>query len=224
MEPAVRTVPFYFDFISPYAYLAWKAAPGAIEARGAVLDPRPILFAALLDHHGNVGPAEIAAKRAYTFKDVVRRAARLGVPLAPPGSHPFRPLLALRLATASVDGVARGAVIDALFAAAWGGGRCAMDDPAAVRAALESADLPADALLEAAAGPSVKQALRAQTEAAIAAGVFDVPTFEVRGEIFWGQDAIPFVADALGGLDPARDLGGMFADLPATARRANAPE
>lgn len=219
----MRTVPFYFDFISPYAYLAWRAAPAVIESKGAVLDPRPILFAALLDHHGNVGPAEIAAKRAYTFKDVVRRAARLGVPLAPPASHPFRPLLGLRLATATIEGVDRGAVIDALFTAAWGGGRCAMDDPAALRAALESAGLPAETLLAAAATQPVKDALRAQTESAIAAGVFGVPTFEVQGETFWGQDAIPYVADALGGFDPARDLGGMFTDLPATARRSAAP-
>src|ERR1700722_4526563 len=115
----MKTITFYFDFISPYAYLAWTQVHALASRHDCEVVPKPILFAALLDANGQKGPAEIPNKRIYTFKDVVRSAARLGVPLAAPASHPFNPLLALRVASAELDARRRRALIDALFAATW---------------------------------------------------------------------------------------------------------
>ena len=90
-------IEFWFDFISPYAYLAWQRIHPVVEAHGRALIYRPVLFAGLLDHWGQLGPAEIPPKREFVFRQVLRRAAALGVPLEPPPSHPFNSLLGLRL-------------------------------------------------------------------------------------------------------------------------------
>ena len=115
----MKTITFYFDFISPYAYLAWTQIHVLAARHECEVEPKPILFAALLDANGQKGPAEIPNKRVYTFKDTVRSAARLGVPLAAPASHPFNPLLALRVASAEVDAQRSRSLVDALFAATW---------------------------------------------------------------------------------------------------------
>src|SRR5580704_13383371 len=115
----MKTMSFYFDFISPYAYLAWTQIHAIASRHCCEVVPKPILFAALLDANGQKGPAEIPSKRIYTFKDVIRSAARLGVPLAAPASHPFNPLLALRVASAEIDVQRRRPLIDALFTATW---------------------------------------------------------------------------------------------------------
>ena len=94
---------FHFDFISPYAYLAWTQIHALAARHGRSVEPVPVLFAALLDHHGTKGPAEIPAKRRYLMFDVVRKARALGVPIGPPPAHPFDPLLALRVASVPMD-------------------------------------------------------------------------------------------------------------------------
>ena len=115
----------YFDFISPYAYLAWqnpRSGPRALAVRhGVELVIRPVLFAALLEHGGQLGPAEIPAKRAFLVKDVLRQAALEGIPLTYPPIHPFNPLTLLRLALVEVSGAQQVAAIDALYALVWGG-------------------------------------------------------------------------------------------------------
>src|SRR5688572_3672728 len=113
---------FLFDVISPYAYLGWHRIHEVAARHGRTVAPQPVLFAAMLDAWGQRGPAEIVPKRVYTFKHVVRLAHDQGMPIAPPPSHPFNPLLALRVATAALDGPDVRAVIDALFAAVWIGG------------------------------------------------------------------------------------------------------
>src|SRR5262245_64367925 len=90
-------VRFLFDYLSPYAYIAWTQVHGLAERHGRQVEPVPILFAALLGTYGHKGPAEIPPKRVYTFKHVVRLAHRVSVPLKPPPAHPFNPLLALRV-------------------------------------------------------------------------------------------------------------------------------
>ena len=91
-------VRFYFDFVSPYAYIGWTQIHRVVEARGQRVEAGPVLFAGLLNAHGQKGPAEIPAKRASLFKDGSRKAHAFGLPaLQPPPAHPFNPLLALRL-------------------------------------------------------------------------------------------------------------------------------
>ena len=116
---------FLFDFISPYAYIAWTQIHALAERHQQVVEPVPVLFAGLLNAHGHKGPAEIPAKRSYVFKDCWRKAHHLGLPpLTPPPAHPFNPLLALRAAAFPLpDAPAlQRRFIDALFAATWAGG------------------------------------------------------------------------------------------------------
>lgn len=211
-------VTFYFDYISPYAYLAWKAIRGLCERNGRSVEAVPILFAALLNAHGQKGPAEIPPKRLYTFKHVFRQAALLGLPLMPPPSHPFNPLTALR-ASSLLDEPQRSALIDALYDAAWGGGG-GVETAGKVAAVASRVGLDGPALIEAAGSPEAKDRVRQQTDRALEAGVFGVPTVIADGELFWGHDALPHVDLFLQGKDPLSlvDLR-RWAELPASASR-----
>ena len=209
---------FYFDFVSPYAFIAWTQIHAIAERHGRTVEPIAVLFAGLLDAHGTKGPAEIPAKRAYIFRDAYRKAHRAGLPvLCPPPSHPFNPLLALRVASLPMDPDARRRLIDALYAATWSNGS-GVDTPAAVAAAAGRAGLDGEALVRAAQEPDAKQRLRIATEQAVARGVFGVPTVIVDGELFWGVDSLELVAAFLRGEDPVpSDLS--WAERPASAMR-----
>ena len=209
----------WFDFISPYAYLAWKQAPAFCERHGLELDPQPLLFAALLNHWGQLGPAEVAPKRVYTYKHSLRRATRLGLPFASPPAHPFNPLLALRCAFVPLGREAKHALIDALFDATWGGGG-GIDSPEKVAAVLRAASLDADSLIAQSADPDHKAAFRQHNEAALALGIFGVPTFDLDGELYWGSDVFEDLVDRLEGRDPvdSADLDALVG-LPVGADR-----
>jgi len=211
---------FHFDFISPYAYLGWTRIHALAERHGATVRPRPLLFAGLLNHHGQKGPAEIPAKRRWVFEDTLRRALLFGVPFAPPPSHPFNPLLALR-ATLAAPEPSRRALIDALFAATWGDAELrGVDRPETVAHAAERAGLDPEALLERASSPEVKAALKAETEAAIARGVFGVPTVFAGEALFWGLDAFDLLELHLRGEDPLTpEVRARFREIPASAER-----
>lgn len=217
----MATLGVYFDLISPYAYLGWHRVHAIAAKHDRTIEARPVLFAAMLDAHGQRGPAEIAPKRVYTFKHVVRLAHEQGVAIAPPPSHPFNPLLGLRVAVAAIDSEHARATIDALFAAVWCGGP-GVEDPRALATWLSDRTLPGDALVQRASSAEVKAELRTRTEAAIAADVFGVPTFDVDGELFWGQDSLPHVDAALAGHDPARDAAAAWTDVRPTASRPGA--
>lgn len=211
---------FRYDFLSPYAFLAFTQIHRIAEARGRTVELAPTLLAGLLNAHGNVGPAEVAAKRTLLMKDVLRKAARYGVVVRPPATHPFRPLLALRAVLAAPD-THRRAITEALFRAAWGDGdKTPMDDPATVARAATEAGLDGNALVEATQQPEVKDALRASTEAAIEAGVFGVPTIEADGELFFGTDSLVDLEAQLDGqLAIDERLVELWATLPASASR-----
>lgn len=222
----VSAVPIrvYFDFISPYAYLAWTQIHALAGRHGRAVEPVPVLFAAMLDAWGHKGPAEIPPKRAYLFKDALRRARRAGVPLSPPPTHPFNPLLALRLASLPMDVATQRALITALFHATWGGGG-GVTDPAAVAALADAVGLDGAAVVREAGGAEAKERVRAQTAAAIAEGAFGVPTLLVDGELFWGFDAFGDIDAKLRGDDPIDDAAlRRWHDLEASSvRRAVRP-
>lgn len=194
---------FYFDFISPYAYLAWTQLPALAARHQRELVPVPVLFAGLLNAHGQKGPAEIPAKRLYLFKDVCRKAHLLGLPpLIPPPAHPFNPLLALRAASFPADDPAgQRRLIDELFAATWAGGG-GVESAAQVAGCAARAGLDAAAVLAFAHSEAAKLSLRQHTEEAIAHGVFGVPTVAVAQELFWGTDSLPALEAYLLGHDP----------------------
>ncbi|MFN3199381.1 MAG: 2-hydroxychromene-2-carboxylate isomerase [Bradymonadia bacterium] len=215
---------FYFDFISPYAWLAWTQIHDLAARHGVEVDPAPILFAALLNHHGQLGPAEIPAKRLFTFKDVVRKAARLGQPLVPPPAHPFNPLLGLRLASLDLDPAPRRLLIDTLFRAVWADGP-GITDPVMVTALLQEVGLDGEALVARTADPEVKARVKARTAEAIDREVFGVPTTMVGDEPFWGVETLPDVELALQGADPVTpELMARWANLPAQSHRPKSPQ
>lgn len=210
---------FYFDFISPYAYLAWPRVRGLAVTHGVGLALEPVLFAALLDHHEQRGPAEIAPKREAMQRQILRMAATAGLPLVGPATHPFRPLTALRVALPEVAGDRAADVVEALFAAGWGEGADLGDD-VAIESALKRAGLDGAALVGRTRAPDVKRALAEGTERAIAAGVFGVPTVLYEGELFWGNDQIDHLALVLEGRDPLdRAALARMRARPSSARR-----
>jgi 2-hydroxychromene-2-carboxylate isomerase len=213
---------FYFDYISPFSYLASRRVQALGAQLGRDVEPVPVLFAALLNHFGHVGPAEIEPKRRWAFKRALRRADQLGVPLLPPPHHPFNPLLALRV-TLGAPETERWPIIHALFDATWGRG-ASIEHEADVRAALGG--LPGvDALLSAAASPTTKEALREVTARAITQGVFGVPTCVLDAELYWGEDTLDDLLDDAerGGPQPDPRLERWLATTPTVTRRRPSP-
>jgi 2-hydroxychromene-2-carboxylate isomerase len=217
---ALAPLRFCLDYLSPYAYLAWTRMPALASRHGRVVEPVPVLLAGLLNALGSVGPAEIPPRRLYVFKHTYRIAHEFGVPLLPPPSHPFNPLLALRVTAAVEDLEARGRLVSALFTAVWGGGGKGAESPEAVAAAIQASGLDAPALLAAAGTQEVKDRVRRNTEEALAAGAFGVPTVLADGELFFGVDSLGHLEQFLRGEDPLSQVDlERWRDLPATASR-----
>ena len=178
---------WYFDFVSPFAYLQSEQ----LAALGAKLRIRyrPVLFAALLGANDHKGPAEIPAKRRFTYRFVVWQAGKLGIPIKFPAVHPFNPLPLLRLAIAA-DCTPE--AVHRIFRFVWRDGRIG-DLPIEWAELMAELNVP-DAIARI-ASPEVKDALRRNTDEAIARGVFGVPTLAIGEELFWGADATAMAAD-----------------------------
>ncbi|WP_338864071.1 2-hydroxychromene-2-carboxylate isomerase [Myxococcus stipitatus] len=216
---ALAPLRFCFDYLSPYAYLAWTRMPALAARHGRGVEPVPVLLAGVLNATGNIGPAEVPAKRGYIFKHTFRIAHELGVPFGPPPSHPFVPLLPLRVTAAVDDLEARGRLVSALFAQAWGGGN-GVETPEQVAVAIQAAGLDAPSLLAAAQRQDIKDRVRRNTDEAIAAGAFGVPTVIADGELFFGLDSLGHLERFLRGEDPLKSESlERWKNLPATASR-----
>ncbi len=190
----MKHITFYLDFISPYAYLAFEKLPEALLGQSYSVSYKPVLFAALLKHYGQLGPAEIAGKREWTYRQVLWLAHQHGVEMQLPASHPFNPLALLRLALAcAAQSQPNRYVCETLFRHVWRGGAEASD---AQRLQAVSEQL---APSRSAASDEVKAQLKANTDEALAAGVFGVPTLTVDDKLFWGFDALPMLRHYLAG-------------------------
>ena len=193
----MKTVEFYFDFGSPYSYLAYKALPAIAAARGAQIVWRPMLLGGVFKATGNHSPAEIPAKSRWMHQDMQRWAARYGAVFR---FNPHFPINTLVLMRGAVGMQMRGPdfrkYMDAVFHAMWAE-PCNLGDAAELAALLRQAGLDADVVLALANDAAVKEQLKKQTEEAVARGVFGAPTFFVGEEMFWGQDRLDFVAAAL---------------------------
>jgi len=182
-----NTLTWYFDFISPFAYLQqarFREFPDSIT-----IEVRPILFAALLNHWQHKGPAEIPTKRLFTYQHVVWLAKQQGIQLRMPPAHPFNPLRPLRLAIAMENDMD---VIARIFNYIWHDGLSVDDDESWFEFTASLGIEEADKFIK---QPAVKQQLRENTEAAIAAGAFGVPTIIADGHLFWGNDATDMYLD-----------------------------
>lgn len=208
----MRHITLWFDVISPYAYLAFERLPRVLDGLPVETCHRPVLFAGLLRHWGQKGPAEIEPKRAWTFRHVGWLAHRHGVTLQTPAQHPFNPLALLRLAIACAPAgeTPSRRVCEEIFRHVWERGGDPND--AARLAALARRLAPRQDPSSA----EVKQALKDDTELAISRGVFGVPTFEVDGRLFWGVDSLEMLAAYLHG-DPWFDGPGWQAPRTAIA-------
>ena len=173
------SVDWYFDFVSPYSYIALHR----LRELDAPIVYKPVLFAGLLNHWGQKGPAEIPAKRQWTYRWCTWWAAELGIAFRFPAAHPFNPLPHLRLALACDS---RPEAVKHVFEWVWTTGANAASE-AGFAALCKELDVGPEAL------SAVKDRLRQNTEEAAACGVFGVPSFVVDNEVFWGADAIEFV-------------------------------
>ena len=179
MATSKQTVAWYFDFISPFAYLQWQLLQR--QTIDFTLQPIPTLFAGLLAHWDNKGPVEILPKRQWTYEHCLWIAHRHGIPMRLPAQHPFNPLPLLRLCIAKQNDHA---VVDRLFRYVWQEGHLPSDDHA-WQALLKELQI-THAEIETS---EVKDTLRRHGEQAIAASVFGVPTAVVNQQFFWGVDA-----------------------------------
>lgn len=184
-------IDWYFDFVSPYSYLALHRLPKL--PAGVSLVYRPVLFAGLLSHWGQKGPAEVQSKRRWTYRWCTWWAGQLGIPFRFPATHPFNPLQHLRLAIACGS---KPPAIRRIFDDLWTTGQDAADPE---RVSGLCSELGVDPAML--GSSEVKNALRRNTEEATAQGVFGVPTLLIDGELFWGADAIDFAKAFLA--DPA---------------------
>lgn len=206
----------YLDFISPYAYLGFHALPEALEGQSVSVNYKPVLFAGMLKHWGQLGPAEVPPKKAWTFRHVLWLGQQAGRSMQAPAAHPFNPLALLRIAVAK--GLAQGGdpnreTCRAIFGHVWETGLPADDAQRAADLAqrLHVTDWNTDA---------VKQRLRENTEEAIAAGVFGVPSVVWQGRVFWGVDGLPMLRAALEGDPRLSDASWAAAEsIPAAIER-----
>jgi 2-hydroxychromene-2-carboxylate isomerase len=189
-----KTVEFYFDFGSPAAYLAWTQLAG-LPAR---IDYRPVLLGGVFQATGNKSPMEVPAKGRYMLADLERYAHRYGVPFVQNPHFPINTLQLMRGAVALQLGEpARfDRYVEAVFNATWARGEN-MNDPATLGRVLQAAEFDVEALLGMAADPQVKDRLKSATQEAVERGVFGAPTFFVGGHMYWGQDRLDFVKEAL---------------------------
>ncbi len=186
----MQRIVFHFDVVSPFAYLAFERLPQVLQGCHYEVQYQPVLFAGLLKAWGSKGPAEIEPKRQWTFRHVHWLAQQHGITLQTPALHPFNPLPLLRLIVASG---ANRRVVEAALRHVWVGGADA-SDPQRLALLRQTLAPPRDP-----DGDDVKAELRQHTEAAVAAGLFGVPSFTLQGRQFWGLDALPMLRDALQG-------------------------
>jgi 2-hydroxychromene-2-carboxylate isomerase len=192
-----KSLEFYFDVGSPTAYLAHKRL-GQLSAGYALsVDYTPMLLGGVFKATGNNSPVAIPAKGHYMMAhDLPRFARRYGVALNVNPYFPINTLNLMRGAIAAQRLNCSDTYVDAVYDAIWVQGKN-MGDPAIVAAVLAEHDLDAVALLELSQTPEIKSALIANTEAAVARGVFGTPTFFMEGNMYFGQDRLDFVEEAL---------------------------
>ena len=178
----MKTVDWYFDFVSPFSYLCYHRLK---ELPGVSIAWRPVLFAGLLNHWGQKGPAEIPAKRVWTYRWCTWWARELGIAFRFPAAHPFNPLHHLRLCIAAGNAPE---AIGRIFDDIWTSGADATD-PGRFSSLCRDLGVDQSRLSD----PEVKDSLRKNTEEAAGRGIFGVPSFAADGEVFWGADSLEFL-------------------------------
>ena len=195
-----KTIKFYFDYISHNAYIAWTQIGKLANKYGKVVEPVPVLFAGLLKAHNQLGPAEIPVKLNWMTSNVLRKAALLNIPLNPPASHPFNPLLSLRATLIDIDNEKRMQLINRIFNGVWVEG-LDVTNPEIMAGIFENCGINSQQALAECNSPPVKARLLENTNQAIDNAVFGVPSMVIKNELFWGYDDFPYLELFLKGED-----------------------
>lgn len=206
---------WYFDYISPYAYLQ-STQLARLNSQQSVTCT-PVLFAGLLKHWGNLGPAEVAPKRKWTFRDIAFLARRDGIEITWPPAHPFNPLPLLRLGMVHNNSIE---VVQRLFRFVWQEGKLPQDETAFAALLKELNTKP-----EALQSEDIKRQLMENGELGISQGVFGVPTLAIDNELFWGYSATDMAESYLAGSDnyPNRLIASADALPEGTGRSKTSP-
>ncbi len=198
----MKRVEFFFDLVSPYSYLAHTRVGRVCEAAGAELIPRPMLLGAVLNETGGRAATDVPAKRRYMLRDLGLWAESQGTPLHFPDPFPFRTLKTMRAALLLRERDRMADFVNEAFSLYWaeGGapkGTKETDEDGPIAEVARRIGVDSDEVLEGASQASAKEALRAATAEALERGVFGAPTFFVGDEMFWGNDRMRFVGEAL---------------------------
>jgi 2-hydroxychromene-2-carboxylate isomerase len=193
-----HAVEFFFDVGSPAAYLAWTQLPKIVQQAGSEIEYRPMLLGGVFQATGNRSPMEVPAKGQYMIDDLQRFARRYGVPFRHNPHFPVNTLALMRMVLGlQLREPARMVpFVDAVDRAMWVDAKN-MNDAAVVQAVLQQAGFDPEQMLKLSSDPAVKDDLKVATQEAVARGVFGAPTFFVGDQMFWGQDRLDFVKEAL---------------------------
>lgn len=194
-----KTIQFYFDFLSPYSYVAWTWVRGQLDQFHFELIP--VSIPSIVAHYETKGPAQIGPKRNYLFKDLLRFTKLNGIPFTTPAALPFNALYALRLALKNVAREHQVQVIDAIYWAGWEKGLDIGSDEV-LRQVLAEKNLPVDELFARMEEKSSRIELKKNIEEGLQKDLFGVPSFLVDEELFWGNDSIKYLQMYLDGADP----------------------
>ena len=193
----MKKIEFYFDFLSPYSYLAWTW----VREQSHDFDYIPVTLATIIKSHETKGPAEIEPKRNYLFKDILRFTKLNNIPFTTPKDLPFNSLYALRLALKSSAGEMQKEIIDAIYRAGWEQGLDIGNDDV-LKTVLKDQNLYSEDLIEKMESKIARIELKANNEKALKLGLFGVPSFVVDDELFWGNDSTRYLEMYLNGTDP----------------------
>ena len=197
----IAKIYFYFDFISPYSYFAWRKLPALAKKYNREIEARPIVFGKLLDKWGQLGPAEIPPKNSWLNQYCLRYAAINEFEFNPPKTHPFNPLAALRMSLKEVSGADQLKVIDVIFKGGWSQG-ADLGDLSTLISLLDKQSINGEILSQKISETEIKNLLINETNNAIQKGVFGVPTIIIDDNLFWGNDQMGHIELLLDGKDP----------------------
>ncbi len=191
-----KSFDYFLDFASPYTYLCDSQIPGLLERTGAEVVYKPMVLGAVMVATGNKPPGSVPAKGAYMAQDLPRWLKRYGLDFAPNPHFPVRTILPLRAALVAMEEGGFPELKASIFKAVW----TEKIDPNEVdqlKPVIARAGLDADHVLERTGDPSIKDQLKKNTDEAIERGVFGAPTIFVGDDMFFGNDRLDFVEEAL---------------------------
>ncbi|MDO9181687.1 MAG: DsbA family protein [Bacteriovorax sp.] len=192
-----KKISFYFDFLSPYSYLAWTW----VRDQPLDFDYIPVSIASIVNHYETKGPAQIKPKRNFLFKDLLRYTSLNHIAFTTPKNLPFNSLYALRLSLKNVAGDQQKEIIDAIFRAGWENGMDIGNDDI-LKEILGHYQIGITELFLKMEDKSSRVELKSNIESALSKEIFGVPTFLVDEEMFWGNDSIKYLEMYLAGKDP----------------------